>query len=121
MNLDGRDQLIRQSRLEALDDIADPRVGDFVVFSNGLIRRISHLWDDAIQTSDQGSWYLGEGYVSFSGSLFGITMNDKLIKLDGHQWDAPVWFFHHNHAQAHNAIHTTIPFRVYTVDEEAPR
>lgn len=120
MTLDSRDQLIRQERLEALDDVAGPRVGDFVMFPDGPLRRISHIWDDGVQTSDGGSWYLGHGYVSFSGSLFGVTAHNQLVRTRCFE-PAPVWFFHHDYHTAHNAVHTTLPFRVYKATEEAPR
>src|SRR5262245_11223582 len=75
--MDDRDRAILAERVEALNAIDGPRVGDFVKFPGDITRRISYIWGDEseldwyrIQTSNGGSWYLGKGYVSFSGSLY---------------------------------------------------
>ncbi len=74
--LDDRDHAIIASRLAAFDEEPDVRVGDYVDFADGVSRRVSHVfpreWGDdyGVQTSDGGSFYLDEGFVSFSGSLY---------------------------------------------------
>lgn len=126
--LDPRDNLILADRRASLDAIRTPRVGDFVRFADGTERRISHLWtemedwgmEDNAQTSDGGSFYLGHGYVSFSGSLYGGTPINKL-RLANDKKLGSVWFFHHDYARAHNGVDAEIPFRIYTTPEEAPR
>lgn len=126
--LDAQDAQILRNRTRALDEIEGPRCGDYIRFADGVERRISYLWtemedwgmEDNAQTSDDGSFYLGNGYVSFSGSLYGGTPIKKL-RLTEDKKLGPVWFFHHDYYRAHNGIHTTLPFRVYETDEEAPR
>lgn len=126
--LDDQDAAIREKRAALLDQEQGPREGDYIEFADGNTRRVSHVWpadwhDDGFarcQTSEQGSWYLGNGGVSFSGSLYGSVSEDTLT-LTEERRDGSVWFFHHDHHRAHNGIHTSIPFRVYRCTEEAPR
>lgn len=128
MSLDTNDAQILRQRTAALDTIEGPRCGDFIRFANDIERRISHLWtemedygmEDAAQTSDGGSFYLGDGYVSFSGALYGGTPIEKL-RLTEDKKLGSVWFFHHNVQKAHNGVNTTLPFRIYETDKEAPR
>jgi hypothetical protein len=125
--LDERDAEIISARLAAMDAREGPRVGDFVRFACGTLRRISHDWGDGVQTSDAGSFYLGDYGCSFSGALFGTVPTDSLTlaHLDS-GWSpetraGAVWVFHHDHHCAHNGVHASIPFRVYVCDREAPR
>lgn len=123
---DERDAEIRATRLAAFEKIPGPRVGDFIEFADGVTRRISYMtWEGGPQTSGGGSWYLGEGWtkeeahVSFSGSLFRSVPPDTLTLTDELR-DGLVWFFHHGFAQADNAVHTEIPFRVFRCSLSAP-
>ena len=74
--LDLHDSEILNARVTRLLYVESPKQGDFVRFADVVLRRISHVWldengsPDSIQTSDGGSFYLGDGYLSFSGSLF---------------------------------------------------
>jgi hypothetical protein len=98
-------------------------VGDFVRFADGVVRRVSYIWPDisdddshhrpgSIQTTDGGSFYLGDGYVSFSGSLYiGVPFNTLTNTGDTH--DGQAWFFHHDHACADNGVYFTTKFRVW--------
>jgi hypothetical protein len=71
--LDELDQVILAKRLAQRETVARPRISDFVRFSDRL-ERISHDWGHTVQTSQGGSFYLGEGgHASFSGSLFKHT------------------------------------------------
>lgn len=122
--LDERDQEILANRVELLNKVEGPRVGDFVIFANGVERRISHIWEwgdgpEAIQSSDGGSYYLGAGYVSMSGGLRPPVKPATLTPTDQKR-EGSVWFFHHDHWLAHNGIEATIEFRVFTCSQEAP-
>jgi hypothetical protein len=119
-DLDPRDLDIRAKRQAALDAKDGLRVGDWVEFSDQVVRRISHIWPDGVQTSDSGSFYLGEGFVSMSGSLYSMVPKSSLTKTDQTR-DGSVWFFHHDYATAHNGVQTSILFRVYTCSLPAPR
>ena len=119
-SIDQRDLDILAARSAALDAVSGPRVGDWVEFTDGVSRRISHLWPESAQTSDGGSFYLGDGYVSMSGALHDSVPTDSLV-ITGERRAGAVWFFHHDHATAHNGVETTLLFRVYTCNLPAPR
>lgn len=129
--LDERDRQILADRVASLDAIAGPRVGDWVIFADGTERRISHRWFfpadedgpeiDNVQTSHPGgSFYLGDGYVSFSGSLF-LGVPGSTLTLTDELRPAGVWFFHHDWWQAHNGVGAEVMFRVFTCSLEATR
>jgi hypothetical protein len=126
--LDERDAAFIAAAMASLDALEGPRVGDFVRFACGTLRRISHAWDDGPQTSDGGSWHLGRvgkgwddegrGFVSFSGSLHRTVPWSTLTRTDERRLGL-IWTFHHDHACAHNGVTTSVPFRVYTCTERA--
>jgi hypothetical protein len=119
---DDRDRAILAERMAARAVVDHPLVGDFVSFACGTVRRISHDWGDSVQTSDehQGSWYLGMGYCSFSGSLHGSTDLATITGTNRKQ-DGRCWFFHHNNVEAYNGVDMVAPFRVWECSESAPR
>lgn len=107
-------------RMATLDAIEGIRVGDWVRFADGTMRRVSHHWGEeyGVQTSDGGSFYLGDGYVSFSGSLHPTVPLDSLTPTD-EMADGWVWVFHHDMHRAHNGVDVLVPFRVFTCSLEA--
>lgn len=117
--LDQRDQDILTHRIAAFNAVEGPHVGDYVAFADGVTRRISHIWPDGVQTSDDGSFYLGEGYMSFSGSLY-VSVPTETLTLTDETCEAGAWFFHHNHHTAHNGINVIVPVRVWTSTAKAP-
>jgi hypothetical protein len=116
-NLDARDQEILEKRIELLNDKKGIRVGDYIRFADGELRRVSYIWryddaDQSIQTSKGGSYYLGDGFVSMSGSLFTGIKPDTLTPTT-ELMAGSVWFFHHNLAGAGRGKNAYINFRVY--------
>ena len=106
-------------------------VGDWVVFADGVERRVSYCWIDGddpetawqgVQTSDGGSWHLSEkeGFGSFSGALYtsvpltSISATD-LTKLA--RW----WVFHHDWWGAGRGVHFDGPVRVWECSLPAPK
>ncbi len=127
--LDERDAEIVARCMAAMDAEPGPRVGDFVRFADGIERRISHVWPAmpdtpgwraGAQTSDGGSWHLGEYGCSFSGGLYPLVGLDTLTDT-GERQDGCAWIFHHGHACAGGGVDLLAPFRVFTCSEEAPR
>ena len=111
--LDQRNDEILRTRMELLNRRPGPRVGDFVEFADGVMRRFSHNWDEAgLQTSDGGSWHLGNSGMSFSGSLHPCVQREDIKQTDEMRWGS-AWFFSHDHWTAHNAVHVQIPLRVF--------
>lgn len=126
-HLDERDQTILAHRLELLNARSEPRVGDFVRFADGIVRRFSHIWDwdddddePLLQSSDSGSYYLGDGYVTMSGTLHPCVPASSLTLTDETR-HGDVWFFNHDFHTAHNSVAALVEFRVYTCDRPAPR
>jgi len=92
-----------------------PRVGDFVMIGTRT-GRFSHDWNDTIQWSKGGSWYLHDhGYASFSGGLnppipvAGLTLTEEVR-------DGDFWFFHHDRAGAHRGVGCKMGCRVFRAE-----
>ncbi len=121
--LDERDIQIMWQRRDSIEMIEEPRCGDYIDFADGITRRVSHVWPadglPDVQTSDGGSFYLGHGYVSFSGSLYSAVRRDTLTDT-GVRRPGSAWFFHHDWHTRDNGVDVTIPFRVYRCSENAP-
>lgn len=109
---DSLDAEILITRVRAFDDRKGPRVGDYIRFSDGVTHRFSHAWPDGIQTSPGGSFYLGEGYVSFSGGLDPIVRTEK-IEATEEKRAGGFWFFHRDWWQAHSGVHAQVECRVF--------
>jgi hypothetical protein len=117
--LDANDKAIIERRLHTLRKTTEPQVGDYVYFASGEIERISYDWGDVVQTSEGGSWYLGNGYLSFSGSLNQGTDKAMLRKTE-QVCMGDFWIFHHNHRTAHNGVHAFDSFPLWKTMKEKP-
>jgi len=102
------------------DMIEGPVVGDWVVFADGVIRRIGSYWEldqPVVQTANGGSWHLNQyGTASFGGGLCsGVpvsTLTDTTTTRP-----ALFWFFHRAFQAAHNAVYCTAAVRVWSCSE----
>ncbi len=124
--LDERDTAMMYERRDARYLLDGPVCGDWVRFSDGIERRISHVWDwdgadgltSGVQTSAEsgifgGRWHLtGSGNGNFSGGLYPITPMSALTATEEEK-PARFWFFHHDHWRAHNGVEVIIPVRVW--------
>lgn len=122
---DHRDAEILKERVARLNTREGARVGDFVRFPDGTVRRFSYIWDFedgsdlSLQTAGGGSFYLGECGVSFSGSLYqGIP--GKSLTLTNEKRNGDVWFFHHGFAGADCGVSAVVEFRVYETNADVP-
>lgn len=113
---DARDGNILSERRAARNAIFGPRLGDFVRMPDGSTRRFCHDWGDGIQITPagkNGSFYLAPGGgVSYSGGLE-PSIDKTTLSPASNTIDGAFWFFHHDHARAHNGSHFKIPCRVY--------
>lgn len=118
-HLDERNAAILDNRVEALLEITRPMVGDFAMMPDGAVKRISHIWDfgdgtTSIQTSKGGSFYLGDGYVSFSGGLDPGIDGNRFRDL-GYRQHGSCWFFRDDFWGAGRGLDVVAPFRVWRV------
>ncbi len=127
-------QEILENRMAKVHKHVGPTIGDWVLFNEGIARRISHIWhydekgeskpayeDWGIQTSQPGyyGWYLGNGYISFSGSLY-MAVKGKWLTLTEELRPAWVWFFSRDHHTAHNGVYFKANFKVWDANIDAP-
>lgn len=117
---DATDQALLDKLIVAREQIARPRIGDYVRFPTGEVERFSHDWGDGLQTSPEwaGSYYLcSHGNASFSGGL-NPSIQFESLTLPGKSASGDFWFFHHNMAGAGRGVMFSIPCRVYATTSE---
>jgi len=107
-------QEILKFRLEQWNKIEGIRVGDYLQLEEEeKPRRVAHNWGDGVQPSiGNGSLYLGNGYMSYSGSLDKTIPNENLV-LTSDIKDGDCWFFDKDRAGAGRGINFTVPCRVW--------
>lgn len=112
-----RNEAILAERVALWNEKTEPRVGDYLQFPDGHFERFSHDWDDAMQTSPEGSFYFGNGYMSFSGGLNAAIDKTRFEATD--EWrEGSAWFFESDFARAHSAIYVSVPCRVFRLREK---
>lgn len=117
------DELLER-RSRRREEAGRPLVGDFVIFPDpsapGGAReeRIAHDWgeDTGVQTAPGGSFYLGDGYASFSGTLNPTVLTEALTPT-GEVRTGRFWFFSGDHDRADNGVDAEAPCRVYRYDD----
>ncbi len=116
---DSLDAEILAERQRLFNAVSGPRIGDFLRTADGFLR-FTHDLGDSIQTTvraqhpchGDASFYLSDGYASFSGSL-DSAISKQLLRDTGETAEGSFWFFHHNCATAHNGVKFKIPCRVF--------
>jgi hypothetical protein len=114
---------ILAERVQAYNDIKGPRVGDYLRLPHGIYTRFTHNWGeecDQIQTggSSGSSYYLGNSYCSYSGSLdSGVKLSE--LRETGETKDGAIWFFDGDISGAGRGKYYSIPFRVFEPVEGA--
>jgi hypothetical protein len=112
---DEMDRGIALERISEWNKDDHPRIGDYVIMPDGTLERFSHKWNDGMQTSPSGAFYLGSGgYVSFSGGLNPTISYNRLICTPNYEMGM-FWIFHHNDYCADNDIGVQTYCRVYRV------
>jgi hypothetical protein len=107
-------------RMKKYDRIAGPRVGDWLDTPAGSYR-IAHNWGDSVQPTitkgDSGSFYLGSGFLEYSGGLGRAIPSLRIIPTEEKR-NAKIWFFSGDEARANNGVSFEISFRVFRVTEK---
>jgi hypothetical protein len=126
---DDRDQGILAARMASYDTIQGPRVGDFIRFTDGVLVRVSHVWEDGkVQTTDGrfgARFYLGDvsdrgAYISFSGGLDEGVWKNTLTQTE-ETMEGSVWFFHHGFTGGGRGVDTKATFRVFACSLASPK
>lgn len=111
---------IFQEREQQYNTLGGMRVGDWVKLPNGEYTRITHVWRNengspfSVQTGGTfyGSFYLGDGYISYSGGLDpGLDPKDLIPTHEKKK--GQIWFFKNDHWKADNGIDYIMLFRVF--------
>lgn len=111
--LDPIDHDLLKSMEHKRNSIDRPRVGDYVLFATGELERISHDWDEVMQTAPGGSYFLSRsGGASFSGGLHPAIPVDT-FELTKATLPGEFWFFHHGITGAGRGVYADIRCRVY--------
>ena len=111
-----RNLKILSDRMEEYNKIPGARVGDWIRELDGRMTRATHDWDHNLQIggSDYGSFYLGDGYISYSGGLDpGIEKTE--LRDTGEVKKGKVWFFKDDFWGAGRDINFMVDFRVFEV------
>ena len=108
-----KNELILNKRTKEYNKYKGARVGDFLIYKKQFLR-FSHDWKDSLQVSKSGSFYLGDGYISFSGSL-NPGIDKKYLINTGKYKKGSVWFFDLNISGAGRGKTFFIPLRVYKI------
>lgn len=116
---DNVDAAILAEREKLFNAVEGPRVGDFLRTPDGMLR-FTHDWGEDIQTTvrakhpcyGDASFYLSEGYASFSGSL-DSAISKTLLRDTGEKQDGSFWFFHHGWVTAENGVYFKMPCRIF--------
>ena len=118
---DDQDWQLLTKRVETWDSRQGPRVGDFIEFADGITHRFSHDHGEewGIQTSPiGGSFYMGDGYLSYSGGLEPSIKHDQIEATDEQRLGA-VWFFHHDYHRSSNGVNAWVPCRVFKTSADS--
>lgn len=116
-SLDDKDRAILANAIACREERRGPRMGDYVLFPTGEVERISHIFDNHVQTSPSGSFAMcSEGFMEFSGGLNpGVSKASLTLVLA----DIPglAWIFHHGVVGPHRRVDVQIPCRAFLTTE----
>jgi hypothetical protein len=120
-----RNQEALARRLAEFNARTGPRVGDYIRLPDlhpklGKWTRFTHHHGDLVQTGGgvHSSYYLGHGYLSYSGGLDRGVKPDTLLPT-AETKDGSVWFFDGEQAGAGRGVDFMAPMRVFTLREGA--
>lgn len=114
---------ILKHRIKEYNKIKSIRVGDYIKEPNGILTRVTYIWKFSkkdggwhVQNGGHngGGYYLGHGYISYSGGLdhgYNINCLKKTNKLKS----GYVWFFDNNISGAGRGKDFKMMFRVWEV------
>lgn len=107
-----------KARIEKRSQIKDITTGDYIMYADGVMERVTHVWDDSVQGGGgQASYYMSKtGSGSYSGGLNRGVTKDKLESTNEFK-DAMFWMFSDDWAGAHRGVDFVCPVRVWKTTE----
>jgi hypothetical protein len=113
-HLDDENQLIAAGILANWEArTGRPRVGDFLRFPDGSMKRFCNDTGDGQQLTKGGSFSIGRfAEVSYSGGLERPMMWERFMPT-GETTKGRFWFFSHNRAGAGRGVDVFLPCRIY--------
>jgi len=113
-HLDDENQLIAAEILANWNaQTGKPRVGDFLRFPDGSMKRFCNDTGDGQQLTKGGSFSIGRnGGVSYSGGLESPMMWER-FKPTEETTKGRFWFFSHDRAGAGRGVDVFLPCRIY--------
>ena len=106
------------ARETAYNKIDGVRVGDYIRHKDGTVSRATYLWDfpDMSPSVQDGggsaSFYLGDGYISYSGGLH-QSIDISTLRQTAELKDGVIWFFKNGFQSCGNGIDYRMKFRVF--------
>ena len=96
------------------------RIGDFVLEPGGKCTRVTQVWEykngkpESVQVGGTygGSFYLGAGYMSYSGGL-DPSISVKKLHLTDKTMCGVIWFFNQDRLGEGRGVYYEMDFRVY--------
>lgn len=121
---DEQDQQILKRREKQFLENKELKVGDFIRFGDGTLRRVAYVWSaEEVQTADPAcALYLGEGgYQEFSGTLYHSTPKGTQFTRTDTSMQGSVWIFHHHQVEAHHGVYSQCYCPIWETDSPAPQ
>lgn len=122
MERNERTDKIVEDRMKQYNTIPGARVGDWIREKDGRMTRTTYDWNETGEDtetiqhggSEFGGYYLGAGYISYSGSLdSGFKKNQ--LRDTGEVKNGRVWVFKDDFWGAGRGVDYTVQFRVFEV------
>lgn len=117
IELDDEDtKILLQSEKAFISSNNKIKTGDFVRSLSGELRRVAYVYPSSyprdVQTCKTGSFFLGDGWMSMSGSLDDPISEEYFVKTSETML-GDCWFFHHNYTRAYNSVSVQIKCPVW--------
>tara|TARA_Y100000034_G_C6910321_1_gene424377 strand:+ start:4818 stop:5222 length:405 start_codon:yes stop_codon:yes gene_type:complete len=106
---------ILSERMDLNHSISKPKVGDFVLTSEGEYLRITVMHGENFQANNEGGSYhlFEDGYLSMSGACGNSYQGERLSDNPSGYREGSCWFFYDGNRGAHRGVECRADFRVW--------
>lgn len=107
---------ILREAVASLDEIPGPRLGDFVRFEDGSLKRITVWRDGHMQAGapENAGFFLWRGGFTEVVGFCGDQIDPARLQRLDESMDGKVWTFRNGDVQPGGRVDTKVPFRVYS-------